>query len=237
MLACVQGSSDSLIHSSHGGEAVMSIFGIAVRVLLRATSLPHCMVYSPARAEDCLSLPVRVVTLPLRFSCSEVQVLPVLLSYYVTSVISCGPGALSSWSSFLGCLSGSSELAWGSVVPLRIYKVRCSASGCALHPCSASAGHLGLFHAMSFPGSLSWSGGVVSFAFVTSFVAKTQAPPLLLGLRASLYQPNQWETVISRAGGQVFPGSLRLRIGSDASGSSFAARYNWKELSKTSVSF
>ena len=32
----------------------------------------------------------------------------------------------------------------------------------------------------------SWSGGEVSFAFVTGFVAKTQAPPLLLGLRASM---------------------------------------------------
>ena len=42
-----------------------------------------------------------------------------------------------------------------------------------------------------FSGFLSWSGGVVSFAFVTSFVAKTPALPLLLGLRASLYRPNQ----------------------------------------------
>ena len=63
---------------------------------------------------------------------------------------------------------------------------------------SASAGLLGLFHAMSFPGSLSWSEVVVSFAFVTGFVAKTQAPPLLLGLRASLYRPNQRETIAMR---------------------------------------
>ena len=35
----------------------------------------------------------------------------------------------------------------------------------------------------------------MSFAFVTGFVAKTQAPPLLLGLRASLYRPNQRETI------------------------------------------
>ena len=34
-----------------------------------------------------------------------------------------------------------------------------------------------------------------SFAFITGFVAKTQAPPLLLGLRASLYRPNQHETI------------------------------------------
>ena len=49
-------------------------------------------------------------------------------------VISWGPGALSSLSPFLGCLSGSSELAWGFVEPLRTYEVRCSASGCSLHP-------------------------------------------------------------------------------------------------------
>ena len=59
---------------------------------------------------------------------------PVLLSYYVSRVISCGPGALSSLSPFLGCLSGSSELAWGFVEPLRTYEMCCSASGCALHP-------------------------------------------------------------------------------------------------------
>ena len=36
---------------------------------------------------------------------------------------------------------------------------------------------------------------MVSFVFVTGFVAKTQAPSLLLGLRASLYRPNQCETI------------------------------------------
>ena len=48
MLAYVQGASDSLFHPSPGCEAETSVFGIAVRVLLRATSLPHCMVSSPA---------------------------------------------------------------------------------------------------------------------------------------------------------------------------------------------
>ena len=43
---------------------------------------------------------------------------------------------------------------------------------------SASAGRLGLFHAMSFPGTLSWNEGEVSFAFVTGFVAKTRGPSL-----------------------------------------------------------
>ena len=122
-------------------------------------------------------------------------------------------------SPFLGCLFGSSELDRGSVELLRTYEVRFSDSGSALHPGLGLGWALWVFHAMSFGGSLSRSGGGVSFAFVTGFVAKTQAPPLLLGLRASLYRPNQWETVISCAGGQVLPGPLGLHIVSDASGS------------------
>ena len=46
VLACIQGASDSLRHPSPGGETESSVFGIAVRVLLRATSLPHGMVSS-----------------------------------------------------------------------------------------------------------------------------------------------------------------------------------------------
>ena len=48
MLAYVQGASDSLLHPSPGSEVEASVFGIAVRVLLQATSLPHCMVSSHA---------------------------------------------------------------------------------------------------------------------------------------------------------------------------------------------
>ena len=87
-----------------------------------------------------------------------------------------------------------------------------------------------------FSGSLSRSGGGLSFAFVTGFVAKTQAPPLLLGLRASLYRPNQWETVISCAGGQVF----LVRLGSALSAMRavhVAAGCSMKEGSTISVSF
>ena len=102
---------------------------------------------------------------------------------------------------------------------LRTYEVRFSNSECTLHPGLCLGWALWVFHAMSFSGSLPRSRGRLSFAFVTGFVAKTQAPPLLLGLRASLYRPNQWETVISCAGDQVFPGPLGLRIVSDASGS------------------
>ena len=62
----------------------------------------------------------------------------------------------------------------------------------------------------------------MSFAFVTSFVTKSQAPPLLLGLRASLYRPNQRETIAVGdcyilCGRSGVPGPLGRRIVSDAS--------------------
>ena len=57
VLACIQGASDSLRHPSPVGETESSVFGTAVRVLLRATSLPHGMVSSLRRAEVCPSLP------------------------------------------------------------------------------------------------------------------------------------------------------------------------------------
>ena len=113
VLACIQGASDSLRHPPPGGVTETSVFGIAVWVLLRATLLSHGMVSSRRRVEDCPSLPWRVAVLPLWLSCSDVLGPPVLLSYYVVCVIPCGPGALSSLSPFLGCHSGSSELAWG----------------------------------------------------------------------------------------------------------------------------
>ena len=119
----------------------------------------------------------------------------VLLSSYAARVISCGPGVLSSLSPFLGCLSGSSVLDWGSVELLRTYEVCFSNSECTLRPGLCLGWALWVFHAMSFSGSLSRRGGGVSFAFVTGFVVKTLAPPLLLGLRASLYRPNQRETI------------------------------------------
>ena len=68
-------------------------FGIAVRVLLKATSLPNA--WNPPL--DCPSLPLRVATLSLKLSCTEVLVPHVLLSYYVARVISCGLGVLSSF--------------------------------------------------------------------------------------------------------------------------------------------
>ena len=48
LLASDQGASDSLPHPSPGREVEASVFGIAVRALLQATSLPNCMESSPA---------------------------------------------------------------------------------------------------------------------------------------------------------------------------------------------
>ena len=139
----------------------------------------------------------------------------------------------------MGCLSGSSKLDWGSVDLLWTYKVHFSDSECALHPGLCLGWALWVFHAMSFSGSLSRGGGGVSFAFVTGFVAKTQAPPLLLGLRASLCRPNQRETIAmgdcyilcGRSG--VTWAARRRRCERFL----FAAECSMKELSKTTVSF
>ena len=79
----------------------------------------------------------------------------------------------------------------------------------------ASAGRLGVFHAVSYRDSHSGSWSEVSFSFVPDFVVKIQVNPSL-ALRFAGFtvpaQPNasqsQWETVISCAGGQVLPCSL-----------------------------
>ena len=67
-------------------------------------------------------------------------------------------------------------------------------------------------------------------------------PPLLLGLRASLYRPNQTRDICD--GRLLYPVravrcylAAGLRIVSVASGSCFAAGCSTKELSKTTVSF
>ena len=138
----------------------------------------------------------------------------------------------------LGCLSGSSELAWGFVELLRTYEVRFSALGYALHPGLCLGWVLWGFPCYVF----SWSGDGMSFAFVTGFVTKTQAPPLLLGLRASLYRPNQRETI---AMGDCYILCKQLGVTWSTWAAHrqrcvrfpFAARCNRKELSKTTVSF
>ena len=82
----------------------------------------------------------------------------------------------------------------------------------------------------------------MSFAFVKGFVAKTQAPPLLLGLRASLYRPNQRET-ITMGDCYILCGRSGVTWSAWAAHCQrcerflFAAGCNMKELLKTIVSF
>ena len=52
LLVYVQSASDSLPHPSPGHEVVAFVFGIAVRALLQATSLPHGMDASPAPGQS-----------------------------------------------------------------------------------------------------------------------------------------------------------------------------------------
>ena len=125
---------------------------------------------------------------------------------------------------------------------LRTYEVHFSNSESTFHPGLCLRWALWVFHAMSFRGSLSRSGGGVSFAFVTGFVAKTQASPLLLGLRASLYRPNQRETI---AMGDCYILCGRSGVSWSAWAAHrqrcerflFAAGCSMKELSKITVSF
>ena len=100
VLARIQGASDSLLRPSPEGEAETSVFGIVVWVLLWATSLPHGMVSSPAPGRGLSVTAFKGRSYALRLSCSEVQGPPILLSYYITRVISCGLEALSGLSPF-----------------------------------------------------------------------------------------------------------------------------------------
>ena len=152
----------------------------------------------------------------------------VLLSNYVARVISRGPGVLSrvchpSWvvSLVLQNLIGAPWSSSGHTKSIFFMVLRV-----LFILASASAGLIGVFHAMSFRGSHSRGWSEVSFSFVPGFGAKTQGPSSLAPRFAGFTVPaqsyarqSQWETVISCAGGQVLPGPLGLRIVSDASGS------------------
>ena len=95
LLACCQGASDSLPHPFPGREVEASVFGIAV---WRCSRQCHShLAWNPplSRTRDWTSLPLRVTTLSLKLSRSEVLGPPVLLSNYVDRLISRGPGVLS----------------------------------------------------------------------------------------------------------------------------------------------
>ena len=166
-----------------------SLYGRCSRQLL----LPVAWNPPLRRARDCPSLPLWVAALPLRLSRSEVSGPRVLLSYYVARVIARGPGIPSSfYSPFLGCLSGSSELDWSSVELLRMFEGRFYGSESALRPgpCLGWASWcLPCCHIVALI-----PGAGVRCPFLSSRASWRRLrtpPPLLLGLRASLYRPNQ----------------------------------------------
>ena len=157
-----------------------------------------------------------MAALRFKLSCSEVQGPRVLLSNYVACVISRGPGILSSFSHpswvvslVLQSLIGAPWSSYGHTKS--VFLVLNVLFILAL----ASAGCMGVFHAVSYRGSHSRGWSEVSFSFVPGFVAETQDPSSLAPRFAVFTvptQPNvrqsQWETVISCAGGQVLPGPL-----------------------------
>ena len=145
----------------------------------------------------------------------------ILLSYYVARVISCGTGALSSFIT----LPGLSLWFFRPCLGLRGAPPDIQSAFFLLRDAlfilaSASAGCLGVFHAMSFPGA------GVGCPLLSSRVLWRRLRPLPCSSVCGLHctgptntRQSQWETVISCAGGQVLPGPLGLRIVSDASGS------------------
>ena len=136
-----------------------------------------------------------------------------------------GRGSCPVLSPFLGCLSGSSGLDWGSVELLRTSEVRFSDSESALHPGLCLGWAHWVFHAMSFCGSFQGLGwGVLCFR--PGLRGEDSGPLLPCSSVCGLHctgptnaRYSQWETVISCAGGQVLLVPLGLRIVRDASSS------------------
>ena len=105
-------------------------------------------------------------------------------------------------SPFLGCLSGSSELDWGSVELLRTYDVHFSISECTLRP--------GLCLMLCLSVAL-FPGVGVGCPLLSSRSLWRSLRPLPCSSVCGLHctgltnaRQSQWETVISCAGGQVF---------------------------------
>ena len=106
---------------------------------------------------------------------------------------------------------------------------------------SALAGRFG--YSMLCPLVALFPGAGVGCPLLSSRALRRRLRPLPCSSVGGLHctgptnaRQSQWETVVSCAGGQVFPGTLRLRIVSDASGSFLAAGCSMKELSKTTGS-
>ena len=109
-------------------------------------------------------------------------------------------------SPFRGCLSGSSELGWGSVELLRTSDGHVFCLIARLVLASATPWRFG-YSMFGFSVALLPGAGGVSFAFVM-VVTLCSGTSLLLGWRASLYRPDQRET--NRNGRMLYPvGAVR----------------------------
>ena len=228
------------------------LWGVRSRLLFLASRYGHCsrqrhfhVAWNPplSRARDCPSLPLRVATLSLKFSRSEVPGPHVLLSYYVARVISCGPGVLSSFVTLPGWslwffrnrlgLHGAPPDIRSAFLTLDAFFALASASagrfGCSM---------LCLFVAF-FPGA---GVGCPLLSSRASWRRLRAPPPLLLSLQASLYRPNQCET-IAMGDCYILCGRSGVTWSAWAAHRSrcerflFAAGCSMKELSKTTVSF
>ena len=127
-------------------------------------------------------------------------------------------------SPFLGCLSGSSELAWGFVELLWTYEVCFSASGCALHPglCLGWAPWGFPCYVFSWLSFLERGWCVLCFrhGFCGEDSGASLAPRFAgFTVPAQPTRDNRSGKLLYPAGGRVLPGPFRLHIVSDASGS------------------
>ena len=148
----------------------------------------------------------------------------VLLSSYAARVISCGPGVMSSFvthswvlslvlQNLIGALWSSSGHTTCVFLVMNALFVLASAS-------ARRFGYAML--AMSFSGSLPGAGVGCPLLSSRAFWRRFGSFPCssVCGLHCTdptNARQSQWETVISCAGGQVFPGLLGLRIVSSAS--------------------
>ena len=227
--------------------------GLRSSLLFLASRYGHCsrqclfhVAWNPplSRARDCPSLPLRIASLSLMLSRSEVPGPHVLLCYYVARVIflwSGGPVQFCrpSWvvSLVLQNLIGAP---WSSSGHTKCVFLILKA---LFILASASAGRIGCSMLCLFVALFLGAGvGCPLLSSRASWRRLWAPPPLLLGLRASLYRPNQLETI---AMGDCYILCGRSGVTCSAWAAHhprcerflFAAGCSMKELSKTTVSF
>ena len=185
--------------------------GVRSRLLFLASRYGRCsrqrhlhVAWNPplSRARYCLSLPLRVATLSLKLSRSEVPGPHVLLSNYVARIISCGPGVLSSFCHPSWVVSLVLQNLIGAPPDIRraFFWFWKRSSSWPLPRLGILGCSMLCFFVALFPGA------GVRCPFLSSRASWQRLrspPPLLLGLRASLYRPNQ--TRDNRNGRLLYP--------------------------------